>query len=168
MEEAGRIRRGYFVEGLGAAQFAMPGAVDRLRAERAPAADGPLVLVLSAADPANPYGATLAWPAAKRLQRVSGAYLVLVDGEPTVYLERGHKGLVTLPNFEQAATHTLGALRRLAEESPRRELVIDRVDGEAVLSSPIRPLLEQSGFRREYLGMAIRLPPLAHPRARSA
>src|SRR6202022_2415131 len=89
MEEAGKIRRGYFVEGLGAAQFALPGAVDRLRAERTPV-DAPRVLLLAAADPANPYGATLAWPRAKKIQRVGGAHLVLVDGEPALYLERSH------------------------------------------------------------------------------
>src|SRR6185436_20011807 len=78
MEEAGKIRRGYFVEGLGAAQFALPGAVDRLRAERVPI-DGPTLLVLAVADPANPYGATLGWPKARKVQRVGGAHLVLVD-----------------------------------------------------------------------------------------
>jgi ATP-dependent Lhr-like helicase len=167
MEEAGKIRRGYFVEGLGAAQFALPGAVDRLRADRAPQ-DGPSVHVLAAADPANPYGATLPWPKAGRLQRVSGAYVVLVDGEPTLYLERSRKGLITLPAFEAAAPSALGALRRVAENSTRRELVLDHLDGEPALNSPLRPLLEQAGFAREYLGLTLRLPSLSHPQARSA
>jgi ATP-dependent Lhr-like helicase len=167
MEESGKIRRGYFVEGLGAAQFAMPGAVDRLRAERTPA-DGSTVHVLAAADPANPYGATLAWPKARRLQRVSGAYVILVDGEPALYLERGRKGLLTLPGFEASSTHALGALRRIAETTPRRELVLDHVDGEASLSSPLRHRLEHIGFVREYLGLTLRLPGLSHPQARSA
>jgi len=167
MEEAGKIRRGYFVEGLGAAQFAMPGAVDRLRAERAPA-DGPTVHVLAAADPANPYGAALAWPKGRRLQRVGGAYVILVDGEPALYVERGRKGLITLPAFDAATTQALGALRRLAENATRRELVLDHVDGESALSSPVRPLLEQAGFVREYLGLTLRLPALSHPQARSA
>ena len=168
MEEAGKIRRGYFVEGLGAAQFAMPGAVDRLRAERIATADGPLVRLLAAADPANPYGTTLAWPQPKKLQRVAGAYVVLVDGEPALYVERGRKGIVTLPALDQFATQALGALRRLAEESSRRELSIERVDGDSVLTSPIRTLLEQVGFQREYLGLTLRLPPLSHFQARSA
>ncbi len=167
MEEAGKIRRGYFVEGLGAAQFALPGAVDRLRAERTPV-DGPTVLVLAAADPANPYGATLAWPRARRLQRVSGAYLILVDGEPALYLERSRKGLVTLPAFEAVAPHALGALRRITENAPRRELVLDQIDAEPALNSSLRPQLEQAGFAREYLGLTLRLPALAHPQARSA
>jgi ATP-dependent Lhr-like helicase len=167
MEESGKIRRGYFVEGLGAAQFALPGAVDRLRAERTPV-DGPTVQVLAVADPANPYGSTLPWPKGKKVQRVGGAYIVLVDGEPALYVERSRKGLVTLPGFEQYAEHAIGSLRRLAEGSSRRELAIERVDGEAVLGSPARPLLEQAGFQREYLGLTLRLPGLSHPQARSA
>ena len=167
MEEAGKIRRGYFVEGLGAAQFALPGAVDRLRAERTPA-EGPIVHLLAATDPANPYGATLGWPKSKKLQRVAGAYLVLVDGEPALYIERGRKGLITLPALDQQAAAAVRALRSLAENSSRRELAIDRVDGDAVLSSPLRAELEQAGFQREYLGLVLRLPPLTHPGARSA
>jgi ATP-dependent helicase Lhr and Lhr-like helicase len=175
MEEAGKIRRGYFVEGLGAAQFSLPGAVDRLRAERVPI-EGPTAQVLAAADPANPYGATLAWPkfpdttSAPKLQRVGGAYVVLVDGEPALYVERSHKGLVTLPAFEQAGPHAVGALRRLAENAPRRELSIERVDGEPVLGSPVRAILEQAGFQREYLGLTLRLsaPAVGHSQARSA
>jgi ATP-dependent Lhr-like helicase len=169
MEEAGKIRRGYFIEGLGAAQFALPGAVDRLRAERAPS-EVPSVHVLAAADPANPYGATLAWPQSKRLQRVGGAYLVLVDGEPTIYVERGERGrgITTLPAFEGSAPYALSALRRIAEGNPRRELVLDHIDGEPALNSPLRPQLEQAGFQREYLGLTLRLPALSHPQARSA
>ena len=169
MEEAGKIRRGYFVEGLGAAQFALPGAVDRLRAERTPP-DSPVVQVLAAADPANPYGSIFSLPKGKRLARVAGAYLVTVDGEPCLYLERGGKGLVTLPSFEQVATYALGALRRMVENAPRRELAIDHIDGEPSLNSALRPLLEQAGFQREYLGLTLRLPALnlAHTQARSA
>jgi ATP-dependent Lhr-like helicase len=170
MEEAGKIRRGYFVEGLGAAQFALPGAVDRLRAERTPV-EGPTTHLLAVADPANPYGATLPWPKSNsgpKLQRVGGAYVVLVDGEPALYIERSRKGLVTLPAFEQYAPHALGVLRRLAENTSRRELALERVDGEPVLSSPLRSLLEQAGFQREYLGLTLRVPALSHPQARSA
>ena len=61
MEEAGRCRRGYFVDGLGGAQFAVPGAVDRLRT-LTEAPPQPLTQVLAAGDPANPYGAALPWP----------------------------------------------------------------------------------------------------------
>jgi ATP-dependent Lhr-like helicase len=126
------------------------------------------VQVLAAADPANPYGATLAWPIARRLQRVSGANLIMVDGEPALYLERSRKGLITLPAFEASAPHAIGALRRVAENAPRRELVLDQIDGESALNSALRPQLEQAGFVREYLGLTLRLPALAHPQARSA
>jgi ATP-dependent Lhr-like helicase len=168
LEEAGRIRRGYFVEGLGAAQFALPGAVDRLRAERSASVDGPSVHVLAAADPANPYGASLPWPRSGRLQRVSGAFVVLVDGEPALYLERSRKGLITLPAFDAVSAYALGGLRRIAETTARRELVLDHIDAEPALGSPLRPLLEQAGFQREYLGLTLRLPTLSHPQARSA
>ena len=99
MEESGRARRGYFVAGLGAAQFALPGAVDRLRAVRD---DEGTVRVLAATDPAQPYGAALAWPRPEGderlpLQRAAGAYVVLVDGHAVLYLERGGRGLITLP-----------------------------------------------------------------------
>ncbi|MDQ3812138.1 MAG: DEAD/DEAH box helicase, partial [Chloroflexota bacterium] len=165
MEESGKIRRGYFVEGLGAAQFALPGAVDRLRAERS-LPETPRVQLLAATDPAQPYGASLSWP--KKVQRVAGAYVVLVDGEPALYLERSGKGLLTMPVFEQHATLALEALRTLAESSPRRELSIERIDGEAALNSPLRPQFELAGFAREYLGLTLRVGSLAYPRARSA
>jgi ATP-dependent Lhr-like helicase len=195
MEEAGKIRRGYFVEGLGAAQFALPGAVDRLRAEREALTGGPMgaqrpartatderstgafvrrtaggeapsARTLAAADPANPYGATLPWPhragaAARAPQRVAGAYVVLVDGEPVLYLERGtgSRALVTLPAFERDEISAAAAaeLSRFVEQLPRRELTIERVDGAAVLASPARVVLEQAGFQREYLGLTRRV-----------
>ncbi|HUQ39253.1 MAG TPA: DEAD/DEAH box helicase [Acidimicrobiales bacterium] len=100
MEEAGRIRRGYFVAGLGGAQFALPGAVDRLRAYREGGAEGRTgVRVLAATDPANAYGVALPWPV-KGPQRVPGAYVVLVDGFASLYVERGGKGLVALRPFD--------------------------------------------------------------------
>ena len=89
LETVGVCRRGYFVEGLGGAQFALPGAVERLR-ERPPE-EAPGALVLAAADPAQPYGAALPWPkrAGGRASRVAGAYVVLLDGEPALFVERG-------------------------------------------------------------------------------
>jgi ATP-dependent Lhr-like helicase len=115
MEEAGRIRRGYFVTGLGGAQFALPGAVDRLRAVREGGPE-PHVAVLAATDPANPYGVALPWPdtAATRLQRAAGAFVVLVDGLPSLYVEKGGRGLVALRAFdgtwEEPAVAALGDL----------------------------------------------------------
>jgi ATP-dependent Lhr-like helicase len=94
--------------------------------------------------------------------------VVLVDGEAALYVERNGKGLVTMPAFERVAPVALAALRGLAENASRRELSIERVDGEAVLTSPLRGQLEQAGFAREYLGLTLRAPGLAHPQARSA
>jgi ATP-dependent Lhr-like helicase len=174
MEESGRVRRGYFVEGLGGAQFALPGAVDRLRGERDPASE-PRIRVLAASDPANPFGASLPWPkrdqdARRALQRVAGAFVVLVDGEPSLYLERGGRSLLTLPSFtpDERGLLALTALRQVADVSPRRELRLDRVDGRNVLDAPLAPLLLAAGFQRDYLGMLLRLvaPPVT--RARTA
>jgi ATP-dependent helicase Lhr and Lhr-like helicase len=105
LETLGVCRRGYFIEGMGGAQFALPGAVERLRASRAGAGDGlrGRALVIAAADPAQPYGAALAWPRhqvgeqrQRRPARVAGAYVVIVEDEPVLYVERGGRGLVTL------------------------------------------------------------------------
>jgi len=116
MEEGGRVRRGYFVEGLGGAQFALPGAVDRLRGERDVPSDA-LVHVIAATDPANPYGAVVAWlqrdgDERRSLQRVAGAYVVLVDGEPILYLDRGGRSLTTfLADGEQQRRLAVEALK---------------------------------------------------------
>ncbi|MFN2484238.1 MAG: DEAD/DEAH box helicase [Candidatus Limnocylindria bacterium] len=163
MEEAGRIRRGYFVSGLGAAQFAMPGAVDRLRAER-DAPDDAGVVVLAAADPANPYGAALAWPRrddAERavLQRVPGAYAILVDGAAALYVERGGRGLITLAPFndDPTADAAVRALERLiAPGAPLRELSIERVDRAPVGESALAPRLREAGFRPSYRSYLLR------------
>jgi ATP-dependent Lhr-like helicase len=109
LETLGICRRGYFIEGMGGAQFALPGAVERLRAAGSGAArtgsnrnDDPRALVIAAADPAQPYGAALPWPKrdgqerAGRPARVAGAHVVLVDDEPVLYVERGGRSLLTL------------------------------------------------------------------------
>ena len=120
MEESGRVRRGYFVAGMGAAQFARPAAVDRLRAVRDAPGNGPRsdgeVLVLAATDPANVYGASLPWPV-KGPTRVPGAYVVLASGgRALAYLERGGRGLVALAEpdgtWEEAVVATLAGLVR--------------------------------------------------------
>jgi len=164
LEEAGRARRGYFVEGMGAAQFALPGAVDRLRAVRDNRPDEPVVHLLAAADPAVPYGAAVPWPrradddGRRILQRAAGAHVVLVGGEPVVYLERGGKGLVTLPAFNDPATaiRALSALGGLVGEGRLRELVVARVDGVPVNLSPHRQALLDAGFVSGYRGLVLR------------
>ena len=165
LEEAGRVRRGYFVEGLGAAQFALPGAVDRLRAVRDRRPDEPVVHLLAAADPAVPYGAALPWPRRggddderRTLPRAAGAHVVLVEGEPVLYVERGGKGLVTLSAFDDPATaiRALSALVVLIGDGRLRELVVARVDGVPVGSSPRRQALLDAGFVPGYRGLVLR------------
>jgi ATP-dependent Lhr-like helicase len=127
MEESGRVRRGYFVAGLGGAQFAVPGAVDRLR--QSPASSAPVVL--AATDPANPYGAALPWPAAAggRAQRVAGAYVVLLDGVATLYVERGGRGLLPLrPVDGMWEAEAIAALDALLGVGRLSRLVVARAD----------------------------------------
>ena len=165
MEEAGRIRRGYFVDGLGAAQFALPGALDRLRPVRE-AAEPPssgAVHLLAAADPANPYGAALPWPRRgendrRPLQRAAGAYVVLVDGVAALYLERGGATLQTLPARTTRPWRSPRPVPsgRLVIDGRIRELVIRKVDGEEVARSRFRPNLLDAGFVAGYRGLALR------------
>jgi ATP-dependent Lhr-like helicase len=159
MEEAGRVRRGYFVAGLGAAQFALPGAVDRLRAERT-GPDEPRVTVLAATDPAQPYGAALAWPERPgrpdaRLARAAGAIVVTVDGTLAAYLERGGRALQTFP----AASATPGWIEALVAECKDGRvdrLTIERVDDEPVRQSPLADALRAAGFADGYKGLVLR------------
>ena len=156
LEEQGKVRRGYFVAGLGAAQFALPGAVDRLRdrrddAESAADAD---VVVLAATDPAQPYGAALGWPqAAGRVARTAGAHLVLIDGHPAVYVERGGKSLVSFAMSAERWAPALGEAVRAGHLGP---IEIGRVDGEAIGASEVREPLLAAGFTRGYKGLSIR------------
>ena len=167
MEEAGRIRRGYFVDGLGAAQFAQAGALDRLRAVReAAGAAGPgdpRVHLLAAADPANAYGAALAWPRRgdddrRPLPRSAGAYVILVDGHAAIYLERGGSGVQTFPDADDPSIGALAlrALGALVADGRLRELVIAKVDGQPVSGSPWRDRLLEAGFVPGYRGLALR------------
>ncbi len=153
LETLGTARRGYFVEGLGGAQFALPAAIERLRGLRSDEPAG--TLVLAATDPANPYGATLPWPrrddddSNRRPARVPGAYVVSVDAEPLLYVERGGKGLLALREPED--DWLPGALEALAAEVRRGRiprLGIERFDGEPVVGSPAGALLIELGFRQ--------------------
>ena len=152
LETLGTARRGYFVEGLGGAQFALPAAIERLRSLRADEAAGPQVL--AATDPANPYGATLPWPrreddATRRHARVPGAFVVTLDADPVLYVERGGKGLVALREPDDA---WLGpALEALADGVRRGRLprlAVERFDGEPVVGSAVGALLIEMGFRQ--------------------
>jgi ATP-dependent Lhr-like helicase len=150
LETLGVCRRGYFVEGLGGAQFALPGAVERLRSQRADEEAAPIVL--AATDPAQPYGAALPWPKrdeeARRPQRVAGAYVVLAGAEPVLYVERGGKGIAVLAEADDARIHpALEALARFVTSGRGRKLSLERVDGEPVVGSPWEARLIELGFR---------------------
>jgi ATP-dependent helicase Lhr and Lhr-like helicase len=152
LETLGTARRGYFVEGLGGAQFALPAAIERLRTLRTDEAAA--ALVLAATDPANPFGATLPWPkreddSGRRPSRVAGAYVVSLDAEPVLYVERGGKAL--LPLLEPDEAWLRPALEALADavrrgRAPR--LAIERFDGEPVVGSDVGALLIELGFRQ--------------------
>jgi ATP-dependent helicase Lhr and Lhr-like helicase len=145
-EESGRARRGYFVEGLGGSQFALAGAADRLRTFRD---GGGGVVALAATDPANPYGAVLPWPQAKvRLARVAGAYVVLDQGQPVLYLQRGGRALVTLGAVDPGH---IEALMRLAGNGVKVE--IREVDGEKIRSTALAAVLGEAGFSISPKGM---------------
>ena len=151
LETLGIARRGYFVQGLGGAQFALPGAVERLRSQ--PHGDAEPPLVLAAVDPAQPYGAALPWPKrrtddARRPARVAGAYVVLSGGEPVLYLERGGKGLLTLVAAEDERLEP--ALAALADQVRRgrvKRIALEHVDREPALASPLGGALIALGFR---------------------
>jgi ATP-dependent Lhr-like helicase len=150
LETLGVARRGYFVEGLGGAQFALPGAVERLRAQRAPEEAPPLVL--AATDPAQPYGAALPWPKrdaqARRPARAPGASVVLAGSEPVLYLERGGKGLQTLVDAEDPRiAPALQALADHARAGRVKRIALEKVDGEPVMGSRWEAALAEVGFR---------------------
>jgi ATP-dependent Lhr-like helicase len=148
LETLGLCRRGYFVEGLGGAQFALGGAVERLRELRDRPEDAE-TLVLAAADPAQSYGASLPWPkrAGGRAARVGGAYLVLLGGEPVLYVERGGRSLNPLrdpePDWLRPA---FAALVAHVRTRGLKRLAVERFDGEPVVDSDALELLVEAGF----------------------
>jgi ATP-dependent Lhr-like helicase len=172
-EDSGQARRGYVVEGLGAAQFAMDGAVDRLRAiataaERAGGEPERRAVVLAAADPANAYGAALPWPEAPQAAghkpgRKAGALVVLVGGELSLYVERGGRTLLAWParGDPEAAEDTLRrateALAQAVRQGAVGTLTVERVNGAPVLADPSwARLLEAAGFHATPRGLRLR------------
>ncbi len=168
LETLGVCRRGYFIEGMGGAQFALPGAVERLRAAPSKAglhgdqAGAGAALVLAAADPAQPFGAALPWPKRESLERrparVAGAYVVIVREQPVLYVERGGRGLVTLldapPRGEAPAAgqgDPIGeALRALADAvrgGRVGKLSLERIDGRPAVASTFVGALVELGFQ---------------------
>jgi ATP-dependent Lhr-like helicase len=161
MEEAGRCRRGYFVEGLGGAQFALPGAVDRMRALAEPPRT-PQTHVLAAADPANPYGAALPWPerpgevGGHRPGRKAGAVVALVDGELVLYVERGGRTLLTYAEDPAVLRPAVDALALAVRDGALGVLSVERADGEGIFDSPVAAALAEAGFRHTPRGLRLR------------
>ena len=160
MEDAGRIRRGYFVSGVGATQFALPAALDLLRSLKEPPDEAEVVL-LAATDPANPYGTILAWPAGSEAAdagrgptRSVGALVVLVNGALSAYISRGARQLqVFLPEDEPARSTTARALaRRLAGLG----LLIGEINGVQAPEHPLAPFLVEAGFSPSAMGFHVR------------
>jgi ATP-dependent Lhr-like helicase len=158
LEESGRARRGWFVAGLGAAQVALPGAVDRLRAHRNVDDDDPArVLVLAATDPAQPYGAALPWPehvGVGRPARAAGAFVVLFDGACAAYIERGGKHLLTFGDQEVAGWAEAVVEANKSGRLPR--LTIERIDDVPARTSPHADALRAVGFADGYKGLTLR------------
>ncbi|MDQ3631158.1 MAG: DEAD/DEAH box helicase, partial [Actinomycetota bacterium] len=151
LETLGVCRRGYFVEGLGGAQFALPGAVERLRAQQGSEEAPPVVL--AATDPAQPYGAALPWPKReqekRRPARVRGAYVVLAGAEPVVYVEKGGRGLALLVEPDDPRMRgALEALVAFVAGGRGRKLSLEKIDGESIIGSALEELLVELGFRQ--------------------
>ena len=156
------------VEGLGAAQFALPGAIDRVRAfapDRRDPQAAPHAVVLAATDPANAYGAALPWPArpedavsAHRPGRKAGALVVLVDGDLVLYVERGGRTLLTWGDDDASMRVATSALAAAVREGLLGRLTVQKADGASVLSprSPLGAALEASGFTATPQGLRLR------------
>ena len=183
MEEAGRIRRGYFVAGLGAAQFAMPAALDLLRSLRELPED-PRTVVLAATDPANPYGSIVPWPErastgspqpdAGRPTRSVGARVVLVDGQAAAYIRRGERELLLfLPEAEPRRSQVTREVARLllhlaaAREEGRRGMLIAEINGDAATAHPAARLFIEEGFAATAMGLQARISRREDPRVAS-
>jgi ATP-dependent Lhr-like helicase len=158
MEEAGRVRRGYFVAGLGAAQFAVPPAVDLLRSMREPP-EAPRTAVLAATDPANPYGAILKWPSAERSPtRTVGALVILVDGAAAAYLRRGERELLLfVPEAEPQRSRVMReAARMLLHLASRRGMLIGDINGEPAQTHAAARVFVAEGFVATAMGLQAR------------
>ncbi len=161
MEDSGRCRRGYVVEGLGAAQFAVPGAIDRLRAVGQPGEHSGAAVVLAATDPAQPYGAALPWPSTvgesrHRPGRKAGALAILVDGAAVLYVERGGRSLLSFTEDTDIVRAAVTALASAIQQGWLGSLSVERADGETALRSGLAELLRDAGFRTTPRGLRLR------------
>jgi ATP-dependent Lhr-like helicase len=166
LEEAGRCRRGYFIEHLGAAQFAVPATVDRLRTyseDTQLAKPEPVALALAATDPANAYGAALPWPALSleagtghRPGRKAGALVVLVDGALVLYVERGGKTLLAFSDDESVLSAAAAALVGVVTGGAVDKLIMEKVNGHGILDTPVAAALAAAGAYSTPKGLRIR------------
>ncbi|KQQ92518.1 DEAD/DEAH box helicase [Leifsonia sp. Leaf325] len=163
-EESGRSRRGYFVDKLGAAQFAAPGAVDRLRShvdrDDGSTPSAPVAFTLAATDPANPFGAALAWPAlpegtTHRPARKAGALVVLVDGTIALYVERGGKTMLAFTDDEAVLAAAAASLAAAVSRGGMRKLAVETVNGLFVLGAPAGLALRGAGFSETPRGLRL-------------
>lgn len=165
MEEAGKVRRGYFVEGLSGAQFAYAGAIERLRAQRQTHADGRgSFSVVAAVDPANVYGTLLAWPMrthednTTRPRRVPGAWVILSQGEPLLYVDANGHGLISfaaLWSRDDGVTQAVAGLRWVAARRRGQALNIRRIDGESAHRYEHSARLQAAGMVHTFDGLSI-------------
>ncbi|MCO4274754.1 DEAD/DEAH box helicase [Pseudarthrobacter sp. HLT3-5] len=166
LEEAGRCRRGYFIEHLGAAQFAVPATVDRLRSyseDTQLAKPEPMALALAATDPANPYGAALPWPALNedagtghRPGRKAGALVVMVDGALVLYVERGGKTLLSFSEDAAVLSAAGAALVGVVTRGAVDKLIMEKVNGHGILDTPVAAALAAAGAYSTPKGLRIR------------
>ena len=166
MEDSGRCRRGYVVEGLGGAQFAIPGAIDRLRAESPTDPRAPDAVLLAATDPAQPWGAALDWPTVTgsdvegagkhRPGRKAGALVVLVDGSPALYVERGGKSLLSFTTDAAALRQAAAVLAGAVHDGRLASLAVERANGADALGSELGTVLADAGFRATPKGLRLR------------
>jgi ATP-dependent Lhr-like helicase len=166
LEEAGRCRRGYFIEHLGAAQFAVPATVDRLRSyseDTQLAKPDPVALALAATDPANPYGAALPWPALNveagsghRPGRKAGALVVMVDGALALYVERGGKTLLAFDDDPEVLAAAAAALVGVVKRGAVDKLIMEKVNGHGILDTPAAAALTHAGAYSTPKGLRIR------------
>ncbi len=162
-EDTGRARRGYFVDGLGAAQFGTAGAIDRLRTHvRLSPPEKLEAVTLAATDPANPFGAALPWPVQEgghRPGRKAGALVVLVEGELALYVERGGRTLLTFSAEDDVTAAAIDSLGTAVRRGALGRLTVEKADGESLLSQnseAIRTALEAAGFVATSKGLRLR------------
>ena len=184
LEESGRIRRGYFVAGLGATQFALPAAVDLLRQLRTdPPPEKPEFVQLAATDPANPYGSILRWPdlppmdddsesAPRILTRAAYAEVILRNGQLVAWLRRNNPNLLVFlpaeePERSQVAAGLAHFLCARGQERMRggghQGVLITTINGQPVTAHPMARFLMDAGFYSGPLGMHLRRIPLPLP-----